>query len=155
MAVPGFPMTKRGLALAALALLASCNGASGQPDIAIEDAWASSTAAGQTATAIYFTIANQGGEDRLVSVSSPIGEASIHSTSIDDGVMRMRPLENLEIPANSTVKLAPHGTHIMLMGLGLPIEAGAMVPLTLGFQRAGDRRISATARPAAGHGAMM
>jgi periplasmic copper chaperone A len=155
MAVPGLPMTKRILALAAFALLASCNGASEQPELAIEDAWAIATAQGQTSSAAYFTILNRGGEDRLLSVSSPVGEASIHTTSIDDGVMRMRPLDSLDIPANANVELAPHGTHIMLTGLAEPIEAGANVPLTFGFERSGELQANATARPAAGHGARM
>jgi hypothetical protein len=102
MAVPSFSMTRRVLAFAAFALLASCDGASEQPAISVDGAWALATAKGQTSSAAYLTIANEGGEDRLVSVSSPLGEASIHSTSIDDGVIRMRPLDNLEIPARST-----------------------------------------------------
>jgi periplasmic copper chaperone A len=152
MTVSAFSMTSRAFAFAALALLASCNGASEQPALAIEDAWALATAEGQTSSAAYFTIANRGREDRLLSVSSPVGEASIHSTAIDNGVMRMRPLDSLDIPANSNVELAPHGTHIMLMGLDSPIEAGASVPLVLGFEQSGELQVNATARPAAGHG---
>ncbi|HUG45846.1 MAG TPA: copper chaperone PCu(A)C [Sphingomicrobium sp.] len=143
---------KRGLALAAFVLLASCNGPGGPPAIALEDGWARATSAGQTSSAVYLTIANRGGEDRLVSVSSPLGEASIHSTTIEDGVMRMRPLETLEIPANFVVELEPHGTHIMVAGLDSPVEAGEMIPLTLDFERSGERQISARARPAHGAG---
>jgi periplasmic copper chaperone A len=152
MIVPAFPIAKRGLALAAFLLLASCNAATEQPDIAVEGAWARAAAEGQTSSAAYFTIRNRGGEDRLLSASSPVGETSIHETSIEDGVMRMRPLESLEIPANSTVALEPHGMHIMLMGLQAPLETGATVPIELTFERAGPRQVEAEVRPATGHG---
>jgi periplasmic copper chaperone A len=147
-------MTRRGLALAAFLLLGSCNGSGEQPAIAVDGAWARATAAGQTASAAYLTIINQGGEDRLLSVSSPVGATSIHATSIEDGVMRMRPLDSLEIPANSTVELEPHGTHIMLMGLKAPLEAGSTIPLGFTFERSAEQLVEAAVRPAAGHGAM-
>lgn len=155
MSLFAFPMTRRGLCLAAFLMLASCNGASDQPAIDVDGAWARATSAGQTNSAAYLRIINRGGEDRLLSVSSPVGGTSIHETTIDDGVMRMRPVESLEIPAGSTVELEPHGAHIMLMGLKAPLEAGSTVPIELRFEKSGERRVEAEVRPAAGHGEMM
>ena len=131
--------------LAAL-LLASCGGTAPQPSISVEEAWARPTASGRTASAAYLTIANSGGADRLLSVASPAGEASLHSTSMDDGVMRMRPLDGLEIPADSTVELAPGGTHIMLTGLAHPLSEGSALPLDLTFERSGEIRVNASVR---------
>ena len=133
-------------ALTAL-LLASC-GSEPAPQITVEDAWARAAAPGRASAAAYFTIANTGGGDRLVAVSTPVGTASIHSTSMDGGVMRMRPLDFLDVPAGGTVRLEPGGTHVMLTGLREPLTAGSSLPLTLRFERSGERRLSLEVRGA-------
>lgn len=136
---------KPGAAFAAL-LLASCGGAGPAPSISIEEPWARAAAPGRSSTAAYFAIANAGGGDRLLSVSSPAGEASLHSTSMDGGVMRMRPVEALDIPAEATVRLEPGGTHVMVTGLKQPLDAGSELQLDLTFERSGDRRVNASVR---------
>jgi periplasmic copper chaperone A len=145
---------KKGAALAAL-LLASCSVQSAPPDIAVDDAWARATAPGQTTAAIYFTVSNNGGEDRLIGVSTPAGQASVHSTSMDGGVMRMRPIPALGVPAGSTVELKPRGLHVMVAGLEKPLEAGSTVPLRLVFDESGERWVVVTVRPASANGALM
>lgn len=146
MLFPSLSHIRWSAALAVLLLLASCGGEGPQPAIAVEDAWARATAPGRTSSAAYFTIANTGGRDRLLSVSSPAGAVSLHSTSMDGGVMRMRPLDALEIPADSTVELAPGGTHVMIAGLSEPLAAGSALPLDLTFERSGERRVNAEVR---------
>lgn len=138
---------KKGAALAAL-LLVACNSESAPPAIEIADAWARATVAGKRSTAAYLTIRNGGGEDRLLGVSSPLGSASLHSTTSDGGVVRMRAVKALEIPAESTVELKPGGTHVMISGLNQPLELGQGVPLELSFDRSGRRQVTATVRPA-------
>ena len=140
-------------ALAAFLMLAACSGAEQSPDIAITDARARATVPGQTSSAVYLTITNKGGDDRLVSVATAAGAASLHSTSMDGGVMRMRPLDGLVIPAGARVELKPGGTHIMLMGIKQPLAPGSTLPLDLKFERFGERRV--TARVEALSGATM
>jgi periplasmic copper chaperone A len=137
-------------ALAAL-LLASCNAQTATPpSVSVDKAWARATLPGQTSSAAYFVIANEGGADALVSVTSPAGNASLHSSSMEGGVMRMRPMERLEVPANSTVTLSPGGAHLMLTGLKAPLAAGSSVPLELSFARSGKKHVEATVRAAGG-----
>ena len=140
-------------AAAAALLLASCEARGPQPQIGVEDAWARATAPGQKSAAAYFTITNRGGEDRLVSVSTAIGKASVHSTSMHGGIMRMRPVEALQVPANSTVALTPGATHVMISSLNQPLEVGQGIPLELDFKRSGKRRVTARVRPAGTDGA--
>lgn len=135
-------------AIAAL-LLASCSAESPPPAISIDSAWARTTAPGQTSTAVYLTIANSGGSDRLVAVSSPAGQASLHSTSMEGGVMRMRHLDALDIPAESSVELKPGATHVMIIGLGEALEEGRQLPLDLQFERSGERAVAAAVRSGA------
>jgi len=143
---------KPALLFAAL-LLASCKPAS-SPAVSVGDAWARATVPGQMGSAAYFTIRNGGGADKLLSVTSPAADASLHSSSIDNGVMRMRPLPALEIPANGAVELKPGGTHVMLMGLKQPLQAGTTLELDLKFEKSGERRVNAEVRPASAGAAM-
>jgi len=138
---------KHALFFAAL-LLASCKPA--PPAVSLEGAWARATVPGQMGSAAYFTIRNSGGPDKLLSVSSPSANASMHSTSMDNGVMRMRPLAALDVPAKATVELKPGGTHVMLMGLKAPLEAGSTIMLDLKFEKSDERHVTADVRPADG-----
>lgn len=134
--------------LFAVLMLASCKPASAPPAISVDGVWARATVSGQSGSAAYFTIRNAGGEDKLLTVSSPGADASLHSTTMDNGVMRMRPLEALDIPAKGTVELKPGGTHVMLMGLRQSLQAGAALELDLKFQKTGERKVMAEVRPA-------
>jgi hypothetical protein len=73
----------------------------------------------------------------LTGVASPAAaRAELHSTSVEEGVMRMRPVASIELPSKKAVKLAPGGLHIMLIDVKQPLKAGDKVPLTLTVQRA-------------------
>jgi len=54
-----------------------------------------------------------------------------HTHIHDNGVMRMRQLPALDIPAGDTVTLQPGGLHLMLFGLQPPLPA--VLPLNLCF----------------------
>ena len=135
-------------AAVALLLLASCK-VSEPPAISVEDPWARATVPGQAGSAAYFTIFNSGGADKLIAVSATGASASLHSTSIAGGVMRMRLLQSLDIPADSTVALDPGGIHIMLSNLRQPLSAGDTIRLQLKFEKSGERPVDATVRPGA------
>jgi copper(I)-binding protein len=106
--------------------------------IAIEAPWARAAIRGGTGGA-FLTIRNTGGvADRLVSVSSPLPRATeLHTTLRDGDVMRMQPVQAVEVPAGGSVTLRPGGLHIMLIGLSQAMRPGETVPLTLTFERAG------------------
>ena len=143
-------------ALAALLLLSCASKKSEPPQISISGAWSRATVAGQSSAAAYLTVTNTGdGDERLLQVSTPIGRPSLHSTTMDNGVMRMRPLASLDIPAHSTVDLKPGGAHIMIMGVKQPLAAGSSFPLTLKFDRSGERTVTVAVRPATSTGGGM
>lgn len=131
-------------------LLASCSAGSSEPDIQVHDAWARPSLPSQSTSAAYFTLSNTGGADQLVSVTSPAADASLHSTAMDGGVMRMRSLDGLDVPAHGKVELRPGGTHVMLMKLQRPLQAGGQLRLLLRFERSGERTIDAAVRAADG-----
>ncbi len=113
-------------------------------DLVIENAWAreSVTPTG----AAYLTVRNQGEEDdRLVGIAADVAErAEIHSTAMQDGVMRMRPVDAVEVPAHGEAVLAPGGLHVMLIGLKGPLEEGKSFALTLAFENAGEIQVMTT-----------
>jgi copper(I)-binding protein len=71
-------------------------------------------------------------DSRVVEARSPVaGTVEIHEMKMDNGVMRMRAMPALTLPANQAVDLAPGGYHVMLMGLKQVLKPGDSVPLTL------------------------
>ncbi|MBH5397990.1 copper chaperone PCu(A)C [Bradyrhizobium sp. CNPSo 4010] len=109
-------------------------------DLVISQAWSRATPGGAKVAGGYLTIENKGSAaDRLVSVSADIaGKAEIHEMAMDNGVMKMRPLDKgLAIDPGKTVKLAPGGNHLMLQELKGPFKQGDKVPVTLQFEKAG------------------
>ena len=67
----------------------------------------------------------------------------------DAGMMEMRPVDRIEIPAGGTVALEPGGYHIMLLELVAPLEAGTTIEVTLVFEEAGEQVVTADVRDAA------
>ncbi|RZN04635.1 hypothetical protein CWO91_30850 [Bradyrhizobium genosp. SA-3] len=133
-------------------------------DIVISQAWSRATPGGAKVAGGYLTIENKGSAaDRLVSVSADIaGKAEIHEMAMDNGVMKMRPLDKgLVIDPGKTVKLAPGGSHLMLQELKGPFKQGDKVPLTLQFEKAGKVAVSLDVQavgapaPGAGHSGHM
>lgn len=120
----------------------------------IAEPHARATAPGQPNGAAFLSVENRGAEaDRLVAASSPAASAvEIHETASEDGVMRMRKLDAVEIAPGAPIVFAPGGLHIMLIGLTAPLKDGETVPLTLTFEKAGsvtvDLAIQKTSAPA-------
>jgi periplasmic copper chaperone A len=88
---------------------------------------------------IFLTLKNAGATpDKLVKAASPIAASVELHTHVKDGdAMRMRPVDNIPVPANGQTALEPGGYHIMLIDLRQSLKEGASVPLTLTFEKAG------------------
>ena len=140
------------LSLAALLLLSSC-GQSGSPNVQTANAWARETVAGQSSTAAYLTVTNDGtADDRLVGVSVPEpAKASIHATENSGGISRMREMSSgVAVPAGSTIELKPGGTHVMITGLQAPLRRGQTLKLSLRFEKSGEKPIDVRVAPGSG-----
>ena len=131
------PSFVRSLALAALAAAAT---ASVHAEVVVKDAWVRATVPQQKATSVFMRI-DASADSRLVSVATPLTPvAEVHEMKMEDGVMRMRRMAALELPAGRTVELTPGGYHVMLMDLKQQVKAGDTVPLTLVFEGKDGRR---------------
>ena len=142
---------KPSITLLALALFSCSPAAPQEPAIDVDGAWARPTLPGKSTSAAYFTISNRGGsDDTLLAVTSSSGTAEVHSMSTDGGIMRMRKLDRLPLPAGSTVKLEPGGTHVMLTGLDEPLVEGQRIELSLRFGKSPRRTVAAEVRNSSG-----
>jgi copper(I)-binding protein len=109
-------------------------------DLVIVEPWARATI-GQVKTAVaYLTVVNHGAAgDRLVAVATPVAaQAQLHTHMMDEGVMKMRPVDAIEIAANGSAVLQPGGHHVMLMGVKDPLKEGDAFAMTLTFETAGS-----------------
>jgi len=126
----------------ALLLIAACfvlSAAHAEGAVSVAQAWVRATVPGQKVAGVYLDIRSDQAA-ALTAVRSPLaGSAEIHSMSNDNGVMRMRRLARLDLPAGETVRLVPGGNHIMLLDIKRPLQAGERVPLVLTVERNGKK----------------
>lgn len=99
--------------------------------VEISDAWARATAPGQEVGAAYMSLKSAKSAKLLKVKSSAAGSVEIHEMSMNNGVMKMRMLDVLELPAGRTVKLEPGGFHLMLIDLKKPLKAGDHIEISL------------------------
>ena len=110
--------------------------------VAIKDAWARATPGMAETGAAYMTIQSTI-QDRLIGAATPVAKtAGPHEMTNDNGVMRMRPLAAIDLPAGRPVTLQPGAVHIMLQGLNRPLRAGESFALTLRFEKAGMQQVT-------------
>lgn len=109
-------------------------GAAGGGGITVEHARAHPTIAGRPGAG-YLKLINTSDTPRLlVRADSPaIGAIEIHNHIMEDGIARMRRIENVGIPARGMVHFKPHGLHLMLFNPVKPLETGDSFPVTLHF----------------------
>ncbi|MEN1728424.1 MAG: copper chaperone PCu(A)C [Pseudomonadota bacterium] len=115
-----------------ICLLFGAFGASAQTPLTISDAWSPQAPPGRM-MAGFMALSNDS-EESIVLIggeSERFGRVEIHTMRMDDGVMRMRKLDQLEIPAGETVTLRPGGLHLMLMQPDGRFELGDEFALSL------------------------
>lgn len=133
----GFPVI-----VAASLLLAGC----GKPaELGARDAWARLPAVQGRPGAAYFTIQGGATADTLLAVATPAAlRAEVHETVTTQGVMAMRPVDTVTVPAGQSVAFAPGGRHVMLFDLGPNVKPGTRIPLALAF--ASGKRVEVQAQ---------
>jgi hypothetical protein len=155
-----------------LALLTACGGTEAGTDtapggdgsvISVADPWVRAAARmdipegeadgemegmGGSTSAAYMTLSSATGEsDALVSASTDAAETvELHTVIMEEGVMRMRPVTQIEVPAEGETHLEPGGYHVMLINITRDLSEGDTVELTLTFEQAGEVQVTAPVR---------
>ncbi len=128
--------------IAAMLLLANVAVAGEAPAVT---AWARATPGGVTDGALYLVVKEGAAADAIVGVATPVAAmAMLHISENDHGVMKMRDVDQVPLPAGATTTMRPGGTHVMLMDLAHPLRAGDSFPVTVTFQHAAPVTVTAT-----------
>lgn len=109
----------------------------------ISDGFARASPGMAMAGAGFLTIRSLGPADRLVAFRTPAcNRPELHTHINDDGIMRMRQVEAIEVPAGGEAVLEPGGLHLMMIDLNQQLMEGENVPVTLVFETAGEVDVS-------------
>ncbi len=83
-------------------------------------------------SAAFMTIVNNGDDTAIVAARSPVSEVvELHTHREENGVMRMRQVEKIDLPSGETVMLKPGGLHVMLIDLKQALEVDTEISVTL------------------------
>jgi len=133
----------------------SCSGETEQQEqvidgegVQIEGAWARPASEGRMSAA-YFLITNfEESEDALVGVESDVAQlVEVHeSYEREEGMMGMREVPEVTLPAQSTVRFEQGGLHIMLIQVTRTLADGDTFELTLNFSNSEPQTIEVPVR---------
>jgi len=109
-------------------------------EIGVTNGWIRATPPNAKMGAAYLTVMNhQDQADALIGASSSLAEVvEIHNVKEENGMLKMYPVDSLEIPAKDMAMLKPGGYHIMLINLKQAPKLGESHTLTLRFRQAPD-----------------
>ncbi|MET3999626.1 copper chaperone PCu(A)C [Marinobacterium sp. MBR-109] len=111
-------------------------------EISVEQPFARATPPGQPNSAAFMQLVNKGETTALVAAKSSVADVvELHTHTNDEGVMRMRRIEQIELPAGDTTVLQPGGLHVMLIGLKQPLQEGSQIDLSLEFADGSQQQI--------------
>jgi hypothetical protein len=136
---------------AALALALAVTPLTATAEVKATDAWVRATVPSQKSTGAFVTLTSS--EDaKVVGAASPAAAAvELHTSKMEGGVMQMREVHAIELPAGKPVELKPGATHMMLLGLSRPARAGESLPLQLTIEDKRGKRsaleVNAAVRP--------
>lgn len=122
------------LVLLSLFLLSFTTQADVAMNVNVEQSYVRSAIQQQRNSAAFMNVTNLGGQGAIVYAKSPVAKiVELHTHINDNGVMRMRKIEQIDLPSDKVIKLQPGGLHIMLLGLTRDLKPGDQVDVTLGF----------------------
>lgn len=105
-------------------------------NLIFDNVWVREALPGAKINAGYMSIVNFSQESvNIVKVSSDAFESvEIHEMSMANGMMKMKHLDSLEIPAKDKIVLKPGGMHLMLINPFNTVFAGGEVELIVTFE---------------------
>lgn len=126
-----------------LGLLADTSHAAAETVI-VRGAWVRAPVAGQPVVGAYLEL-RSARDALLVGAESPsANRVEMHMMTLEGGVMKMRQVPSIDLPAGKAVSLAPGGLHLMLFGVKAALQPGSKVPLTLTVEAADGTRSAIT-----------
>lgn len=123
---------------------ADSGGARSGDAVAIMNAWIREAHPGAPVNAGYMKLVNVGPEDEtLVRIESPaFDKVEFHEMAMADGLMKMRELTEVAVPAGGQARFEPGGKHLMLEGPRRRLTEGQTVDLVLSFRSGRKQTVS-------------
>ncbi len=106
-----------------------------QNEIRLRDAYILAVPDAAAPAGAFLSVSNDSDQPlRIVGArSSAARTVELHTHATVDGMMQMRPVAAIEIPARSTITLQPGGFHLMLLNLPRRLNPGEQLPIILVF----------------------
>lgn len=88
-------------------------------------------------TAVYFTLHNPTNQPTQLTGAQVVlaDTVEIHESKVTDGLMRMRPLSKMDVPANTSLNFKPGGHHLMVKDLSQALTVDDTLSVTLLFNQ--------------------
>ena len=141
------------LSLLAAGLMLSLGAIAGAADsVTVQDPYVRLAPPNAPATGAFMVIRNGGDKDvKVVKASNPASKVTeLHTHLNEGGVMKMRPVQAIDVKAKGEAVLKPGGLHVMLIDLKAPMKEGDIVPITLSFDDGSSKQVDAkVVRPTA------
>jgi copper(I)-binding protein len=98
----------------------------------------------QQISAAFMTLHNDDMSDhKIISATSPAAKTvELHTHTLDEGMMKMRQVPDIAIPAGGDTFLKPGGLHIMLIGLTQELKKDVPVSVTIKFEDGSEKTLS-------------
>jgi len=112
--------------------------------VAVMNAWVRETDSHATVNAGYMTLINVSSEDLALSgiECDSFDSVEVHEVAMVDGLMEMREITGLVIPAQGQVQLAPGGMHLMLKRPQQHFSSGQRLDMILTFDTGAKQTVS-------------
>jgi copper(I)-binding protein len=123
-------------------------------EVQVLDPYVRAMPPGQSVSAAFLGLSNTGKEDHaLVAAETSVAMmVELHEHTMAEGMMQMRKVEKIDLPAGATVELKPGGLHIMLINLKSQLKPGDEVEIILIYRDGSKATVQAPVRKI---GAMM
>jgi len=117
-------------------------------EVTVTDAYARAVPPGQPNSASFMLLTNGSATGHaLVAAESSVSKvAELHTHTMSEGMMKMRQVEKIVVPANGMTRLEPGGLHVMLIGLTQDLKPDQEVSLTLIFEDGSKSTVVAPVR---------
>lgn len=116
--------------------------------ITVTDPYVRAMPPGQPNSLAFMGLTNTSDQDiELVGAEGKVSKVlELHTHIMQDGMMQMKRIEKIDLPAGKTVMLEPDGLHVMLIGLVHDLEPDTSVSLTLVFNDGSKKQLEVPVR---------
>ncbi|HUW49714.1 MAG TPA: copper chaperone PCu(A)C [Sulfuricella sp.] len=116
--------------------------------ISVSDPYVRIVPTGMTNTSAFMVLKNSDSKDhKLVKAESSASKVTeLHTHTNEGGVMKMRPVKDIDIKAKGEAALKPGSLHVMMIGLKRELKEGDNVAITLTFEDGSSKKVEVPAR---------